>query len=125
MNWLKRILEKRKRESELSQIPDLTFEEVTKLFFLLIPYIKTVQSLIDEYKNKKSDIQLFYDVAENLITQLSGDKLAEAAAIIFSCTPEEAKKKTSRDVALRLPGVIYKNNLPSLFLLFKMLGLFE
>ena len=125
VNWLKNLRTKQKREVELSDIPDLTFEEITRLFFLLIPYVKAVEGIIREYKDKNSDVRLFYDVAESLVTQLSGEKLAEVASILLKCTPEEAKTKTTKEVILKLPGVIYKNNLPNLFLLFKMLGIFD
>lgn len=109
-----RIIRLIKRYIRNKNIRKLTPEELIKLCFLILPYLKIIKVIKDEY-NSNSSVDLFKDIVENIISQVDETNLDKCLKLIYY------KKPTIKDLILDLPYFIHKNNLVEIFVLFKEL----
>ena len=98
-------------------IRKLSFDNLLDICFLILPYIKAVKKIKEEYKGN-SPIDLFKDIVENILSQLNKDNIQKILDIVYI----NSKNKTPKDIISDIPYIIHRNNLIEIFILLQELG---
>lgn len=102
----------------------LKLSEVVEVFFLLSPYIKTIQKIKDDYKSESS-IETFQFVTETLLSELDRKVVVEILSIILHKPYVFVSDISISEIATYIFDIIMVNKLLEYYALFDKLGVFE
>lgn len=105
-------------------ITAVTFDELLEVAFLFSPYLKAAIKMREEYKSE-GDAFAFFDVVQNIVTQLNVADFNKSIQILLKLPEESVKELTANDIVKILPIIIQENDLVSVFFSMRSLGLFE
>lgn len=105
-------------------ISPISFEKMLEVVFLILPYLKMVKIVKEEYKTD-DDAFVFFDVIENLLLHLDKENIVKALSILLNQDIEFTKTITHVQALQIMPLIIDQNDLIETFYLLRELGAFS